>query len=1063
MPLPTSTDYRHAIQDPRTALDDDELRHGEVSRDARGLPVLWSGNFASVYRIHCPPTGTTWALKCFTREVTARQERYRHIAAALEAARLPFTVPFVYLERGIQVHGQWYPAVKMEWVEGQTLNRFVEESLEKPKMLRQLLDLWPKLAARLRDAGIAHADLQHGNVLLVPAADGKLALKLIDYDGMYVPALAGTRSGEAGHPNYQHPRRLSEGTYNVHVDRFSHLVIFSAVHCLLVGNRDLWQRFNNGENLLFREQDFQHPEQSKLFRTLSETNDPGVRALVGRLALACKQPLEEVPWLDRMVHGGQVKALTYVEQQAATWLMTARNVATMVPPLPLGEGWGEGGGPQVAPGSLPIHTPEPATPEARPILPAGTLPTIVETPVPLLVGEKNDSAKAPPSILAQVVFLARWFDRLLARLVGEKNTILHGFLRVVAVAALSGGLIMAGVLLFQQGQERAAARKKAAAAVARKKVEEVIERLQAAMGRSDKFAAEEILPELDKLMPTDPRIAKWRRSVAALPEPEEVAVDLGNGVKLEMVLIRAGEFMMGSPDSDSNATGDEKPQHRVRITRPFYLGRYLVTQEQWETVMDSNPSRFKDPRNPVESVSWDDCQQFLQKLNAQFGVRGGKFQLPSEAQWEYACRAGSTTRYCFGDDESALPEYAWYGANSAGTTHPVGGKKPNAWGLYDMHGNAWEWCQDLYSDKYYSDSPTKDPIGAVAGSSRAYRGAHWRQIAGGCRSAARDGLSPELRFGVVGLRVSLVLAEAPTVPLKTETTTPQTIEAGNSLSVAESVEDPPQINVDFVSAKNAQLHGELKSFLRGVDKSRLVAWKAAAEKVMPEAQWLYGCVLANGVQCQKDPEQAVKWFRNAAQQENAEAQFSLGACYYFALGVSKNYGEAVKWFRKAAQQGSALAQFNLGICYDEGQGVTQDYEEAAKWYRKAAERGDAQAQCALGISYHDGHGVPKNDEEAVKWFRKAAEQGDADAQFNLGNCYGKGQGVRQDDQEAAKWYRKAAEQGVPEAQCILGLCYQKGQGVPKNETEAMKWVKKAADQGYAPAQNALRLMRLMER
>jgi serine/threonine protein kinase len=195
MPWPTPTDYRHAIQDPSGALADDELRDGEVARNARGLPILWSGNFASVYRIHCAATGKTWALKCFTRELSGRQERYRHIAAALQSARLPFTVPFVYLERGIQIHGQWYPAVKMEWVEGQTLNRFVEESLEKPKMLRQLLDLWPKLAARLRDAGIAHADLQHGNVLLVPAPDGKLALKLIDYDGMYVSALAGTRLG----------------------------------------------------------------------------------------------------------------------------------------------------------------------------------------------------------------------------------------------------------------------------------------------------------------------------------------------------------------------------------------------------------------------------------------------------------------------------------------------------------------------------------------------------------------------------------------------------------------------------------------------------------------------------------------------------------------------------------------------------------------------------------------------------------------------------------------------------------------------------------------------------
>ena len=188
----------------------------------------------------------------------------------------------------------------MEWVEGQTLNRFVEESLDKPKMLRQLLDLWPKLAARLRDAGIAHADLQHGNVLLVPAADGKLALKLIDYDGMYVSGLGGhARRAKRDTPTTNIPLRLLQGAYNVHIDRFSHLVIFSAVHCLLVGDRDLWRRFDNDENLLFREHDFQAPEQSALFRTLWETEDASVRGLVGRLALACRQPLEEVPWLDR--------------------------------------------------------------------------------------------------------------------------------------------------------------------------------------------------------------------------------------------------------------------------------------------------------------------------------------------------------------------------------------------------------------------------------------------------------------------------------------------------------------------------------------------------------------------------------------------------------------------------------------------------------------------------------------------------------------------------------------------------------------------------------------------
>ena len=146
--------------------------------------------------------------------------------------------------------------------------------------------------------------------------------------------------------------------------------------------------------------------------------------------------------------------------------------------------------------------------------------------------------------------------------------------------------------------------------------------------------------------------------------PKELTVDLGKGVKLELVLIPAGKFLMGSPDSDKDSFPFEKPQHRVRITKPFYLSKFLVTQEQWEAVMGSNPSRFKGPKNPVETVSWDDCQQFLGKLNAKVGSGAGKFQLPSEPQWEYACRAGSTTTYCFGDDETRLGDYAWYGKNS---------------------------------------------------------------------------------------------------------------------------------------------------------------------------------------------------------------------------------------------------------------------------------------------------------------------------------------------------------------------------------------------------------------
>jgi formylglycine-generating enzyme required for sulfatase activity len=246
--------------------------------------------------------------------------------------------------------------------------------------------------------------------------------------------------------------------------------------------------------------------------------------------------------------------------------------------------------------------------------------------------------------------------------------------------------------------------------------------------------------------------APQKRVETASPKPvpgKEIAVDLGGDMRLELVLIPAGTFMMGD---ETNG-----PVHTVNITKPFYLGKYLVTQEQWQAMMGNNPSNFRGTKNPVEQVSWEDCRKFLEKLNVR--VSGGKFSLPTEAQWEYACRAGSTTRYCFGDEESGLGEYAWYSGNSGNSTHPVGEKKPNAWGLYDMHGNVWEWCADWYDSGYYANSPVDNPTGAATGSDRVFRGGSWFITAGGCRSAFRYYLSPGSRSFDLGLRVSRAVEE----------------------------------------------------------------------------------------------------------------------------------------------------------------------------------------------------------------------------------------------------------------------------------------------------------------
>ncbi len=232
-------------------------------------------------------------------------------------------------------------------------------------------------------------------------------------------------------------------------------------------------------------------------------------------------------------------------------------------------------------------------------------------------------------------------------------------------------------------------------------------------------------------------------------DEKEITVDLPDGVKMDFVLIPAGKFLMGNADGEA----DEKPEHQVTITKPFYLGKYEVTQDQWRAVMGANPSKFLAGANPVEQISWDESQAFLRRLNAKRGMSDGEFRLPTEAQWEYACRAGSTTRYCFGNDPAELGDYGWWDKNADGRPHPVGQKKPNAWGLYDMHGNVFEWCADWYGEGYYGQSPSSDPMGPLSGKERVLRGGAWDYRSDYCRSSYRQWGTPAWRHKNLGLRV----------------------------------------------------------------------------------------------------------------------------------------------------------------------------------------------------------------------------------------------------------------------------------------------------------------------
>ena len=236
-----------------------------------------------------------------------------------------------------------------------------------------------------------------------------------------------------------------------------------------------------------------------------------------------------------------------------------------------------------------------------------------------------------------------------------------------------------------------------------------------------------------------------REKVHSSLEEREKLANQGNGIGMMFTFIPAGAFYMGS-EEDAWA----KPMHKVTITNPFYLGIYPVTQREWNAVMSDNPSRFKGDNLPVEYVSWREVQEFIRKLNAKEGT--GKYRLPSEAEWEYACRAGTTTRYSFGDSESKLGEYAWFKEISGDKTHPVGQKKPNSWGLYDMHGNVWEWVQDTWHDSY-DGAPTDGSAWEGFDSYRVIRGGNWDNVARNCSSASRTYDDPDRRNSDLGFRL----------------------------------------------------------------------------------------------------------------------------------------------------------------------------------------------------------------------------------------------------------------------------------------------------------------------
>ncbi len=320
MTWPQAPDYVEVVQNLALAVRDDDLQRAIVVNNSLGLPSTRCGSFATVFHLRSPDHKAQWALKCFTRQVADLRRRYDAIGSHLKShARLPFLVGFQCLEEGILVRGRWYSVLKMDWVEGLRLDDFLDDCLKRNSFtarLQTLSRMWVRLARMLREAQVGHGDLQHGNVILVPLPERNgVQLKLIDYDGMFVPALEDQSPGEIGHPAFQHPQRSVSNNYGLEVDHFSHLLIYWTLRCLSIGGRELWERYRGDDRLLIDQQDLCDPDGSRILRELWRFSDPDIHSLTGHLILAVKSPLDRVPALSQLVSQSKIATLSSQQQQ----------------------------------------------------------------------------------------------------------------------------------------------------------------------------------------------------------------------------------------------------------------------------------------------------------------------------------------------------------------------------------------------------------------------------------------------------------------------------------------------------------------------------------------------------------------------------------------------------------------------------------------------------------------------------------------------------------------------------------------------------------------------------
>ena len=323
MAWPPPADFRDAVQTPQLCFEADDLAQGTTAVNQMGTPLVYSGNFACVFKV--ATAGGNVAVRCFTREVKDQRERYGHLSDYLKGVKPESFVGFEYVERGIRVKGQWYPFLKMDWADGDRLDKFITDHIGSPEIFIDLAARWRGVNGTLRGLGIAHNDLQHGNVMVQEQG----ALRLVDYDGVFLPQFEGEPGPEIGHRHYQHPKRSAQD-YDAGIDNFPSLVIYLTLLALWTDS-GIWDRFYNQENMIFAREDFADPGSSECFKALKSSQDANVSRLATILEEFCTRPVGEVPDLERVLQSNLIAPLpTPVALPAIT-----TSVSTPSPPSPV--------------------------------------------------------------------------------------------------------------------------------------------------------------------------------------------------------------------------------------------------------------------------------------------------------------------------------------------------------------------------------------------------------------------------------------------------------------------------------------------------------------------------------------------------------------------------------------------------------------------------------------------------------------------------------------------------------------------------------------------------------